>query len=129
MTTPTTVEDGAAGAVAVDAVDPYIAAIAGGDLPGAWDLLNARSQEALGGFEEFRGLETALAEGIGAWSEADDRTTLVNEVGPVDGATALRPDPARDSGQGGPIGARQRVDDGPRRRSERSGLAVRGPLR
>lgn len=64
-------------------VDRYIAAIAGGDLEAAWDLVAEPSRQALGGFEEFEALRTALSEGIGAWSVAEDRQVFVL---PVEGA-------------------------------------------
>ena len=88
---PDTEAGGVAGdeqATAIDVVDRYIEAVAAGDLAGAWDLLDPRSQAALGSFESFDGLASALAEGIGAWSGAQDRMTFVHDVGVADGATA-----------------------------------------
>jgi hypothetical protein len=60
-------------AAATAAVQSYIDAVAAGDLRRAWDLLDDRSHTALGGFGPFEDLRSALSEGIGAWSAAEER--------------------------------------------------------
>jgi len=82
---PTTAPDTEPGAAA-DAVDRYIEAIAAGDLQAAWALVDERSRDALGGFEAFEDLGSALSEGIGAWSGAEE--LAVREV-PLGGGVAV----------------------------------------
>ena len=55
-----------------DTVRTWVAALAEGDLEAAWDLVAERSRAAIGGFEAFSDLRSALAEGFGAWAGADD---------------------------------------------------------
>lgn len=68
---PVTVE------TADDTVRAWVDALAEGDLEVAWDLTAERSRVAIGGFEAFTDLRSALAEGFGAWSGADDATFSV----------------------------------------------------
>lgn len=55
-----------------DTVRAWVAALAEGDLEAAWDLVAERSRAAIGGYEGFSDLQSALAEGFGAWAGADD---------------------------------------------------------
>lgn len=73
---------------AADAVERYVDAVAGGDLPAAWELVDARSRAWLGDYEAFEALESELVEGIGAWAGAEDRRTMVNCLAEVDDVTA-----------------------------------------
>ena len=53
-----------------DTVRAWVEALAEGELEAAWDLVAERSREAIGGFEAFTDLRSALAEGFGAWAGA-----------------------------------------------------------
>jgi hypothetical protein len=57
---------------AVETVQAWVAALAEGELEEAWELVAERSRVAIGGFEAFTELRSALAEGFGAWSSAGD---------------------------------------------------------
>ena len=55
-----------------DTVRAWVAALAEGDLEAAWELVAERSRAAIGGYEAFSDLQSAMAEGFGAWAGADD---------------------------------------------------------
>lgn len=71
-----------------DTVRAWVAALAEGDLEEAWDLTAERSRAAIGGFEAFTDLRSALAEGFGAWASAEDGAFSVVPV-ETDGDDAL----------------------------------------
>ena len=55
-----------------DTVRAWVVALAEGDLEAAWELVAERSRAAIGGYEAFSDLRSALAEGFGAWAGADE---------------------------------------------------------
>jgi hypothetical protein len=65
---PVTVE------TADDTVRAWVAALAEGDLEEAWGLTAEPSRVAIGGFEAFTDMRSALAEGFGAWAGTDNAT-------------------------------------------------------
>ncbi|CAN5214680.1 hypothetical protein BH24ACT1_BH24ACT1_09570 [soil metagenome] len=71
MARPVTVE------TAGDTVRAWITALAEGDLEAAWGLTAERSRAAIGGFEEFSDMRSALAEGFGAWAGTEEATFSV----------------------------------------------------
>lgn len=79
--------DGEATDEAIAVVDRFIAALAAGDAEAAWEVVDERSREAIGGFDRFEAIGTELAEGYGAWAEVEDRRVFVGSVGVVAGAT------------------------------------------
>lgn len=87
-TTSTAADQDESRQAAIEVVDRYATAVADGDLEAAWELIDQRSRDDLGGFEDFEGLASALTEGIGAWAGAEDRTEFANKVNEVNGATA-----------------------------------------
>lgn len=58
---------------AIETVRDWVAALAEGELEEAWELVAERSRVAIGGFEAFTELRSALAEGFGAWSSAGNQ--------------------------------------------------------
>jgi hypothetical protein len=80
--------DTAGEAAAREVVDRYVASVGTGDLDAAWDLLDPRSREVVGDRSDFEAMATDLAEGIGAWSAAPDRTAFVHRLGAAAGSDA-----------------------------------------
>lgn len=68
--------DGSPSGLSVEAADDtvraWVEALATGELEAAWDLVAERSREAIGGFQAFTDLRSALAEGFGAWAGAGE---------------------------------------------------------
>lgn len=68
--------DGSPSGLSVDAADDtvrtWVEALAEGESEAAWDLVAERSREAIGGFDAFTDLRSALAEGFGAWAGAGE---------------------------------------------------------
>lgn len=76
---PTTAPQRPRGAKTVNgAVDAWLDASAAGDSETAWGVLAAESRQAIGGYDSFVQMRSALAEGWGAWAAAnEDRRTVL----------------------------------------------------
>lgn len=123
-----------------DTVRAWVAALAEGDLETAWDLVAERSRAAIGGYDAFSDLRSALAEGFGAWAGADDgafsvvplesggdealsvvilQATIAQEGPPAPAADAV---PVRTTSEGGRV--EPFLDLGPLEHQPPSGTAI-----
>lgn len=73
----------------------FVEAVAQGDTDDAYALLSARSQQAVGGPDGFAAMSSALAEGFGAFADAQPRP-LRTELGDDAGVVTLTADVQRE---------------------------------